>query len=125
MFNMVVDTIVQYWIAQVLEDKDAAINGDPGGTKIASLFYADNGVLTFANLTPRSLNLLVDFFHMMNLEANTIKTKSMVCLPTSVQTTSPDQPMTGECLVKAKHTMDRNAGKSNAQSVIRHWHTHP
>jgi hypothetical protein len=86
-FNMVVDKIVRYWTAQLLEDTEAEIGGGSGWTKIASIFYADDGAITShdADLTQQSINLLVNLFQRMNLGANTIKTTSMVCLPSSVQ----------------------------------------
>jgi hypothetical protein len=86
-FNMIVDTIVRYWVSEVLEDEDAAIDGGAGWLEISALFYADDGFLSSHNADKlqKSSDLLVELFHRMNLDANKIKTKSMVCLPGSVQ----------------------------------------
>jgi exonuclease III len=86
-FNMIVDTIVRYWVSEVLEDEDAAIDGGAGWLEISALFYADDGFLSSHNADKlqKSSDFLVELFHRMNLDANKIKTKSMVCLPGSVQ----------------------------------------
>jgi hypothetical protein len=85
--NMVVDSIVRYWTAEVLQDQYPAINGDPGWLEILALFYADDGLLTSqeAQKVQLSTDFLVEMFCKVNLEANIKKLKTMVCLPNSVQ----------------------------------------
>jgi hypothetical protein len=75
--NMVVDSIVRYWTAEVLQDQNAAIDGGPGWLEISALFYADDGLLTSheAQKLQLSTDFLVELFHRVNLKATIKKFK--------------------------------------------------
>jgi hypothetical protein len=86
-FNMIVDTVVRYWVSEILEDEDTAIDGGAGWLEISALFYADDGFLSSHNADKlqKSNNFLVELVHRMKLYPKKIKTKSMACLPGSIQ----------------------------------------
>jgi hypothetical protein len=45
-FNVVIDDIVRYWMANTLDYQCAAIDGGTGWLEIAAAFYADDGIIT-------------------------------------------------------------------------------
>jgi hypothetical protein len=59
-FNVVIDAIVRYWRANILDDQSVAIDGGTGWLEIAAAFYADDGILT--SNEGQSLQKSFDFF---------------------------------------------------------------
>jgi hypothetical protein len=80
--SLIVDTIVRYWVSEVLEDEYAAIDSGTGWLEISALLYADDGFLSSHNADKlqKSSDFLVELFHRM----------------------------IGECKVKAKLTISGN-----------------
>ena len=82
-FNVLVDTFIQHWVTEVLEESEARGELVQEGRHHAALFYANDGMVTL--LDPAWLqvafNALVGLFDRMVLQTNVRKTVGMVCHP--------------------------------------------
>ena len=82
-FNMVMDAVVRYWVAVVMESVEERGGHRQEGRHQNSLFYADDGVV--ASSDPRWLqgdfSTLVGLSGWVGLKTNSGKTIGMVCHP--------------------------------------------
>ena len=90
LFNVLVDTVVRKWLADVMDDITAVIAGlqsDDIGC-MSSLFYADDGAIGskdhewLQNATQHLCNLFRDC---TGLKPNTEKTETMSCHPRAIR----------------------------------------
>ena len=83
-FNVVVDTIIRYWLTLVSDDGRDAVEGFSVQVRERqTLFYADDGFL--ASRSPEFLQqaftCLIGLFERVGLQTNVDKTKTMTCFP--------------------------------------------
>ena len=82
-FNVVVDTVVQHWVAGVISDAEAREDLEQEGQHQAVLFYSDNGMVASSDplWLQGAFNTLVGLFDRVGLRENVRKTVGMVCHP--------------------------------------------
>ena len=102
-FNVLVDAIVRYWLFRTLADGSERTTGFGVSVKERlCAFYADDGLLAARDATwlQSAFDVLVGLFERVGLQTNTLKTKTMTCLPGYISGSLSDaaykRRMTGE-----------------------------
>ena len=88
-FNIVCDAVVRAWLLEVSEDSDDASVGIGSNlVQLASLFYADDGMIASrsSEWLQQALVVLTDLFRRCGLKTNTTKTVAMTCVPGHIRT---------------------------------------
>ena len=89
LFNILLDTVVRKWLADIMNDMITASSGIQGDNVVcmSSLLYADNSAIGsldhewLQNMNQHLCNLFKDF---TGLKPNTEKTKTMSCHPGAI-----------------------------------------
>ena len=90
-FNIIVDKVVRYWLALVLEDDGGTVVLDGLGLTVRErlpLFYADDGFVGSRDSVwlQQALDVLLSLFRREGLEANIRKNESMTFFPGHITT---------------------------------------
>ena len=80
-FNVVVDTVVQNWIEEMVESADGQGGRGREGRNQNPLFYADDGMIALSDpgWLQGALSTLVGLFDWVGMRKNVGKTVGMVC----------------------------------------------
>ena len=87
-FNLMVDTIIQEWMKQMLS-AEAANNGIGEEVRLLlACFYTDNSLIALRDpdFLQQAFDTLTDLFDWVGLKTNTTKTETMTFLPGIIRT---------------------------------------